>query len=599
MRSTKHLSFCLLGFAVALPALTQTVSTVAGSSTWGNVEDVFVDSAGNIYAADSLQNVVYKIDRLGATTIIAGTKGSGGYSGDGALATTSKLKGPTSAVAAPDGTLYIADSANNRIRKIGTDGIITTYAGTGLFQIFSGDGGPATSANLNGPHTLALDAQGNLFFTDSGNYRIRKISPSGVINTVGGTGRPTLSADGGPALVTDMSPGWIKVTADGTIYYTDDGTTSRAGYPRVRKIAPNGTVTTIAGTGVKGFTGDGGPATSAQLDFAYGVAVDPVGALYISDGTGARVRKVDVNGIIKTFAGTGVNGSSGDGEPALSATFQEPEGLALDSDGNLYIADAFDKKIRKVSSGPAPAISSTNTVVPSFLGKADFGSNMYAEIYGTNLSTTTRTWAGSDFNGANAPTSLDGVSVAVNNRPAFVYYVSPGQVNINTPEDAATGPVLIQVHNAFGFSNTGTANRARLSPTLQSVPAFSAGGKAYVVAQTPDFTSFIGRPGMIPGVNFVAAKPGDTVLIYALGCGPTNPPTQAGVVAVQNSALALPYQLNIGGAPAAVNFAGMVAGSIGLYQFNVVIPNVASGDQTIELIVDGVPNAQNLYIVIG
>jgi uncharacterized protein (TIGR03437 family) len=224
---------------------------------------------------------------------------------------------------------------------------------------------------------------------------------------------------------------------------------------------------------------------------------------------------------------------------------------------------------------------------------------MYVELYGTNLSTTTRTWAGSDFNGANAPTTLDGVSVTVNNKPAFVYYVSPGQININTPEDTATGPVLIQVHNALGFSNTGSATRARLSPTLQSVPAFNIGGKAYVVAQTPDFKSYIGKPGMIQGVPFVAAKPGDTVLIYALGCGPTNPATQAGVVAAQNSSLALPYQLKIGGVPATVNFAGLVAGSIGLYQFNVVVPNVASGDQTIELIVDTIPNAQTLYIVIG
>ncbi len=591
---------CFLVLATGIPVWPQTISTVAGSPSWGNVEDVFVDSAGNIYAADSLQFVVYKIDRLGAQTIIAGTKGSNSYSGDGALATTSKLSKPTSAIAAPDGTVYIADYGNNRIRKIGTDGIITTYAGLGTTG-FSGDGGPATNAHLFGPHTLALDTHGNLFFADSGNYRIRKISTAGVITTVGGTGGNTLSADGGFALVTDMSPGWIKVSTDGTIYYTDDGggTTARTGHARVRKIAPNGIVTTIAGTGVKGFSGDGGPATAAQLTYAHGVAVDPVGAFYVSDWLGARIRKVDVNGIINTFAGTGVEGSSGDGGPALSATFQDPEGMALDSDGNLYIADPFDKKIRKVSVPPVPMLSSTNTAVPAFIGKADFGSNMYLELYGSNLSSTTRLWAGSDFNGSNAPTSLDGVSVTVNNKPAFMYYISPGQININTPEDIATGPVLIQVHNALGFSNSGSANRVRLSPTLQSVPQFNLGGKSYVVAQTPDFSSFIGRPGMIQGVPFVAAKPGDTVLIYALGCGPTNPATQAGVVAAQNSPLALPYQIKIGGVPATVNFAGMVAGSIGLFQFNVVIPNVASGDQTIELIVDSVPNAQSLYIVIG
>ena len=131
------------------------------------------------------------------------------------------------------------------------------------------------------------------------------------------------------------------------------------------------------------------------------------------------------------------------------------------------------------------------------------------------------------------------------------------------------------------------------------MPQFNIGGKQYVVALTPDFKTFIGRPGMLQGVAFVAAKPGDTISIYALGCGTTNPPTQAGVIAAQGSPLVLPYQLTIGGVPAPVTFAGMVGGSIGLYQFNVVIPVVAPGDQPIQLTVDGVPNSQNLFIVIG
>jgi uncharacterized protein (TIGR03437 family) len=211
----------------------------------------------------------------------------------------------------------------------------------------------------------------------------------------------------------------------------------------------------------------------------------------------------------------------------------------------------------------------------------------------------TRTWSGADFNGPNAPTSLDGVSVTVNNKPAYVFFISPGQININTPEDTATGPVLIRVRTPVGVSNTGVANRTRLSPSLHSVPQFSIDGRAHVVALTPDFRSFIGRPGMVPGVTFTPARPGDNIVIYALGCGPTNPPTQAGVVAAQNSPLALPFQLRIGGVPATVTFGGMAAGTIGLYQFNVVVPNVPAGNQSIELIVDGVPNAQDLIITIG
>jgi uncharacterized protein (TIGR03437 family) len=141
-------------------------------------------------------------------------------------------------------------------------------------------------------------------------------------------------------------------------------------------------------------------------------------------------------------------------------------------------------------------------------------------------------------------------------------------------------------------------NRSRLSPALHTARQFGIGGKQYVIAQTPDFRSFIGNPNMIAGVPFAAAKRNDIVLIYALGCGPTNPQTRAGVAATQNSALALPYEVKIGGVPARVNFAGMAANTIGLYQLNVVIPNVPAGDQPIELTVDGVSNAQNLMIVI-
>jgi uncharacterized protein (TIGR03437 family) len=585
----------LFAFVLACPARSQTITTVAGNSTWSTVQDVSVDSAGNIFTADVGYNVVYKITPQGVTTVVAGMHNFlGGFSGDGGPATSAKLSAPRCVVVAADGTLYVGDTKNYRIRKVTPDGIITTYAGTGSpGALHEGDGGPAINSPINGPGMMALDTQGNLYFVDY--YLIRKISTSGVITTVAGTGTTSLSPDGKQATATDMNLGWIKVGPDGTIYYTDSGF-GEAKYSRVRKIAPNGIVSTVAGTGSAGYSGDGGPAISAQLAIPSGVAVDPAGNVYISDTVNGRIRKVGTDGIIKTYAGTGHTGSTGDGGPAINAQVF-PYGLALDPAGNLYAAEP--QRIRKISPPALPSIRFDSAAVPSFIGKADFGSNMYVEIYGSSLSTTTRIWAAGDFNGSNAPTSLDGVSVTVNGKPAFVYYISSGQININTPEDTATGPVLIQVKNSLGLSNTAPANRARLSPTLQSVPQFNVGGKSYVVAQTPDFKSFIGHPGMVPGVAFVTAKPGDTVLIYALGCGPTNPATQAGIAAAQNSPLASPYQVKIGGVPATVNFAGMVAGSIGLYQFNAVVPIVASGDQTIELTVDGVPNAQNLYIVIG
>jgi uncharacterized protein (TIGR03437 family) len=255
--------------------------------------------------------------------------------------------------------------------------------------------------------------------------------------------------------------------------------------------------------------------------------------------------------------------------------------------------------VRRIAPPAGPAISCTNAALPSFMGRAGFSSNSYLEIYGSNLAQTTRSWGGADFDGGRAPTSLDGVSVTVNGIPAFVCYVSPGQVNINTPEDTASGPVQIQVRNALGASNIGTVTRARVSPTLHTAPQFAAGGKQHVIAQTADFRSFIGQPGMIQGLSFLPARPGDTAAIYALGCGPTNPPVSAGIVTPAAALLTMPFEVRIGGVPADVMFAGAAPNAIGLYQFNVVIPGVMAGDQPVELIVDGVPNAQDLVIAIG
>jgi uncharacterized protein (TIGR03437 family) len=550
-----------------------------------------------MYVADYGGHAVYKIDRLANTTTIAGTPGKPGFSGDGGLATSALLNAPSSVAVDAAGNIYIAELNNARIRKIGTNGIITTFAGTGVAG-FSGDGGQASAAKFNFMLKIMTDSQGNLYIDDYGNGRIREISTAGIVSTIAGTGKLGSTGDGGLAKVADISPSSLFVAGDGTIYFSE-GFRTNAVAPKVRKITTDGILTTIAGTGARSDAGDGGLATAASLLSADGVAADPTGNVYVGEYNAARIRKIAVNGIITTYAGTGAGGLSGDGGPAQSAQINGPVGMTADSNGNVFFADYNNRRIRKIAPPPSPTISFNNAGIPSFLGKAGFTSNSYLEIYGTNLSATTRTWAGSDFNGPNAPTSLDGVTVTVGGKNAFVYYISPTQININSPEDTVTGPVLIQVKNNFGFSNTGSATRARVAPTLQSVPAFNVGGKSYVVAQTPDFKSFIGQPGLIQGVSFVTAKPGDTVIVFALGCGPTNPATQAGVAAATGAPLALPYQLKIGGVAANVAFGGIVAGSIGLYQFNIVVPSVPAGDQPIELIVDGVPNAQGLVMTVG
>ena len=590
----------LFALALAGSVWSQNLSTAAANSAWSSALGVAVDLAGNVYVADYLGNAVYSVDRLGQTTTLAGT-GKPGYSGDGGLASSAQIFGPSSVAVDSTGTVYIAEFQGQRIRKIDRNGIITTFAGTGIAGIV-GEGGPAGGAELYYPYHLALDASDNLYVSERGNARIRKIDHNtGFIKTIIGTGKLGDAGDGGPALLADIDPAGFQVMADGSIYFTNDGAASLGGdgFRTLRKMGPDQTVTLVAGNGKGGYAGDGGQAAAASFLHPLGVAVDSAGDVFIADFADNRIRKVAPSGIITTYAGNGIAGASGDGGPATSGQLDGPSDLAADGVGNIYIADYINHRVRKVAPLAGPTINADNSGVPSFEGKAGFSSNSYLEIYGTNLSQTTRTWGGADFNGPNAPTSLDHVSVTVNGKPAFVYYISPTQININTPEDTATGPVLIQVQNSVGLSNVGSTTRAAVSPTLQTIPQFAIGGRQYVVAQTTDFSAFIGNPNMLNGLNFVAAKPGDAVIIYALGCGPTNPATQAGVVASQNSPLTSSYEVQIGRTTAQVTFAGMVANTIGLYQFNVVIPNVAAGDQPIELVVDGVSNAQNLVITVG
>lgn len=577
---------CFLTLAALLPA--QTITTAAGNSSWGSADDVVADSAGNLYITDSVRRRIYRSTPLGEVTVIAGNGGTllGPLGGPATESGFGTLRGIT---LGPDGAIYFADYNFHRIFRLAPNGTFNVFAGNGLAG-FTGDGGPATEARLRNPQDLAFDSAGNLLFTDVGNYRIRRITPAGIISTVAGTGRDAFAGDGGPPLLADCTPSWLAIAPDGAIFFTDDGDTGVWGNKRLRVIR-NNRISTVAGTGVARYSGDGGPATAATFESLDGIAVDAAGNLFIAEYEGHRVRRINPAGIISTYAGSPRRGSAGDGGPASLAQLNYPFGLTLDAAGHLLIADSFNARIRRVALSNV-TIPETNSGLPSFLGRAGFASNSYLEIYGNNLSTTTRTWAATDFVANRAPTSLDGVSVSINGRPAFVYFVSPTQINVNTPEDTATGPVSIIVTNSSGASNVGFATRARLAPTLHANPAFGR----HVVAQTPDFRSFIGPPGLITGLTSAPARPGDTIIVFALGCGPTTPATTAGVPAAQNSRLALPFTLRIGGRLATVPFAGALAGAIGLYQFNIVVPDLPPGDHPIELTLDGLSNQQDLIL---
>jgi NHL repeat len=341
-----------------------TINTVAGDGTLGYSGDggaatsaelwapdeAALDTLGNLYIADEGNCRIRKV--TASTRIISTVAGDGtvGYSGDGGPATSAELNGPTGAAVDSAGNIYIADAWNNRVRKVTVaTGIITTVAGNGTAG-YSGDGGPATSAELQtqyGGGAVALDAAGNIYIADSTNNRIRKVTvATGIITTVAGNGTTGYSGDGGAATSAELDdPHGVGLDSAGNIYIADTYNN------RIRKVTvATGIITTVAGDGTEGFSGDGGPATSAEIAVPLGVSVDSAGNLYIGDYGNDRARKVTAStGIISTLAGTGTPGYNGDGIVATGAELYFPHTVTVDSAGNVYIGDRNNERIRIVT----------------------------------------------------------------------------------------------------------------------------------------------------------------------------------------------------------------------------------------------------------
>ena len=350
------------------------ISTVAGTGTGGYTGDggqatsaelhhpdgVAFDAYGDMFISDAINHVVREVDAAGIISTVVGN-GTSGNSGDGGPATAAELNEPTDLAFNAAGDLFISDYAANVVREVTPAGIISTFAGT--TQGYSGDGGPATSAKLYEPLGLAFNAAGDLFIVDSLNFVVREVNASGVISTVVGNSTAGYSGDGGPATSAELNyPNGIAFNSAGDMFIADESNNV------VREVNTSGVISTVAGNHTAGYTGDNGQATSAELNAPSNLTFDAFGDMVISDQGNSVIRAVSPSGVITTVVGTGTSGYSGDGGPAIEATLNYPSQLAINSSGSLFIADWFNNAVREVIA--PPVMTYTVTALPAMVSLA-------------------------------------------------------------------------------------------------------------------------------------------------------------------------------------------------------------------------------------
>jgi uncharacterized protein (TIGR03437 family) len=535
-----------------------TISTIAGNmaalgdggaatlAQFLNPSSAAMDSAGNFYIADTWNHRIRKIDTSGNVSTFAGN-GTPGFSGEGGAATAAALLLPGGVSVDPFGDILIADTGNNRIRKVSPTGTITTVAGLGL-NGFAGDGGAAKNAELSSPGCVRSDANGNLYIADTGNDRIRRVNVSGTITTVAG-GNGTAYGDGGIATAASLAgPSCVAIDSVGNLFIADTYDST------IRVVNTSGIIGTLAGDGKIGFSGDGGAATSATLFFPYDVQLDSSGNVYIADTLNSRIRKVTAAGTISTIAGTGSFGVGGDNGPATSAQIGAPSGLVIDSSGNVIFADIYNSRVRRLVAAAGPP--------PDFAFTQDASAKSVTAGSTVPFSLTFASQNGFAGSVSVAITGLTGGTVAY--APSNPINVGAGQTvtvtaTINIPASVAAGTQNI------GFTATSGTLTHKLSETLT------------VTAPGPP-PPVISASGVANGASFAggAVAPGEIVTIYGSGFGPASittlqldstgkvTSTLAGTVATFN------------GVPATAIY--VVAG-----QMSVVVPYEVAGSATATL----------------
>ncbi len=524
-----------------------TINTVAGNGLFSYAGDggaaanaqfngpsgVARDAAGNVYVSDTRNSRVRKIGIDGSITTLAGT-GVGGYGGDSGPGAAAQLNLPRGVATDAQGNVYIADTRNNRVRMISAGGNITTVAGTGDAG-YSGDGGSATGAHLHGPFGVAVDATGNLYITEFYSSVVRMVTPGGVISTIAGNGYSGYSGDGGQAAQAQLNaPQGVAVDSSGNVFIADTRNNV------VREVLAGGLIQTVAGTGMPGHSGDGGLATQAQLASPSGVAADAAGNLFIA-GPGSRVRRVSPDGVIRTIAGTGQQGYSGDGGPAALALLNIPGGISLDASGNLYVADAGNNSVRVLQ--PLPSTTAIQSVVngasnlPGAISPGEL-----VVIYGSALGPDMLAGIQYDSNGQ-VTTTLAGTSVLINGAPVPILYSWSTQVAALV-QTLAGQTAQIAVQYAGHTSAPVTVQVASTAPGL-----YTAGGAGTGQASAINRNSSVNSPAR-------PAAAGQSITLYATGMDAISPVT-----------------VTIDGQAEQPQSVGAVPGELGVFQITAQIPS--------------------------
>lgn len=644
--------------------------------------DIALDRSGNVFIADGGNYRIRKVSPAGTINTWGGT-GVPGFPPDGSFVEGNRLPHIYAMTSDASGALYLG--TQTRILKVLPTGKMTAIAGTGSSGA-SGDGGPATAASVGVVTGIAVDAAGNVYFADASYNRIRVIAAgTGIVRAFAGTGERGFGGDGGlatgaridivPEASVQQTP--LAVDGKGNVYIGDVNNF------RVRMVSPQGVITTVAGNGAYGSPPPGSLAASAPFFDAASITVDPAGDLYVGSSTAAQIYRIsggiagyvyggyrvdglkaDANGDLYLASATGhvvrklvrnsptslealdgdrqsgvvgealaqpirvkVMGRAGLGVPGVTVVFKVTAGAATlstdiaqtDVNGIAGVLVTLGGSAGEVvisatpegsslpaarftvmaTAGPAPC-GVPRPVVLSVASAGDFGGSpviapgTWVEIKGADLAQTTRSWTESDFDGANAPTSLDGVGVTIDGRPAFIAYVSPTQINAQAPAGTASGSVPVVVTTSQCSSAPVATPHAAAAPGLLAPSSFRKNGVQYLAAKLPD-GAFVGPAGLIPGVPFRPAAPGETLTFYGIGFGVTFPQVAPGTVTTVSNRV--PAIVRVGGTPVNAVYAGLAPGVVGLYQFNIVLPSwLEDGDYSIVIEQSSWFHDQSVYV---